>query len=89
MASEAAPSVSAMDDSTQQTHIGQVRRVLELLAEAGDHAALIAESLSEDGAQPHLIAALSSVENDLRAQQIRLARSTVDQPVEDQQRLTV
>ncbi len=61
----------------QNTHTGEVQHVADMLADACDQAASAIERLSEDGAQPHLIAALSSAEHDLRAQHVRLARTTV------------
>jgi len=73
----------------RSSHQAQVEAVACWAEELRLLAARTAAELSEDGAQPHLIAALSACEATLRFEQQRLTLSVSGAPAEEQQRLTV
>lgn len=78
-----------MDEEHLKTHRGRVDAILAALADVSERAGRAAVDLSEDGAQPHFVAALTTAETTLRAQQRRLAESVAQSPGNGQQSLSL
>lgn len=71
-----------LNESEPFSHRGRVYAVTASLLELREQAGRAACELGEDGAQPHLVAALSAVEAALtvEADRLRVRSSTSDEP---------
>jgi len=71
-----------------EAHHSEVEKVLLYISEARDRAERAHAALVKDGAEPHLVAALSETEGRLRQEHRRLLQATF-YAVPDQERLAV
>lgn len=71
-----------------ESHHSEVEKVLLYISEARERAERARVALERDGAEPHLIAALSQSEQQLRQEHRRLLQRTF-YAVGDQERLAV
>ncbi len=76
-------------DAGEHSHEDRVEAVREMIVAARREAAQAALELSEDGAQPHLVAALAAAEAGLRREALQLARSTAESATDTQQSFAV
>jgi hypothetical protein len=71
------------------SHQARVESALEAAEDLELAVRHTAEALGDDGAQPHLIAALTKFEAAIRAERLRLATRAAGAPISDQQSLAV
>jgi len=73
-----------------EDHFDEIERTLLYVSEARERAQRARKALEKDGAEVHLVAALKTTEDAMRAEHRRLLQTTFyARPSEDQERLAV
>lgn len=95
MASSATSSLVAMNEpyeeanSAEMSHLGHIEGLITAMDSVRENASRVVASLSEDAAQPHLVAAAMTAESALRVERARLEERAFPNEGDDQQQLAV